>query len=206
MILSASRINSIKESFRRHIGPSQSSLRPQIPGHTHTHTYYGQRSGFVKALDGYVYKVSFMLDAQGVVSDVKVEKIMTYDEHLRSYREKPECLTMNEMDLLFPLLAFEDALPNLQTPKTHFYAGQTTAENDFSCAVCLADMAAKQTVRVLSCNHVFHDECIVTWILQNHGNCPLCKRDFRREAAAAVANSKSRSPSLPTTPAISSPR
>lgn len=45
------------------------------------------------------------------------------------------------------------------------------------CAICLDSFDAGVNVRTLSCNHVFHVDCIDPWLLDHH-NCPLCKDDI----------------------------
>lgn len=41
-----------------------------------------------------------------------------------------------------------------------------------SCAVCLDDYKESSVVRWLPCKHIFHKQCIDTWLLQN-STCPL---------------------------------
>ncbi|XP_074581123.1 RING-H2 finger protein ATL1-like [Curcuma longa] len=43
------------------------------------------------------------------------------------------------------------------------------------CAVCLSEFREQERIRLLpSCRHVFHIDCIDTW-LQSNSNCPLCR-------------------------------
>uniref|UniRef100_A0A8I6XV64 RING-type domain-containing protein n=2 Tax=Hordeum vulgare subsp. vulgare TaxID=112509 RepID=A0A8I6XV64_HORVV len=44
------------------------------------------------------------------------------------------------------------------------------------CAVCLAEYAAGDEVRVLpACRHGFHRECIDRWLLTRSPTCPICR-------------------------------
>lgn len=57
------------------------------------------------------------------------------------------------------------------------------AEHDGHCAVCLGEMEDGELGRLLpACRHVFHKECIDTW-LGVSSTCPVC----RTAAAAAPA-------------------
>lgn len=48
--------------------------------------------------------------------------------------------------------------------------------DDLQCAVCLDGVGEKQEVRELgNCCHVFHKECIDSWMDKGHGSCPLCR-------------------------------
>uniref|UniRef100_A0A0E0EUA0 RING-type E3 ubiquitin transferase n=1 Tax=Oryza meridionalis TaxID=40149 RepID=A0A0E0EUA0_9ORYZ len=44
------------------------------------------------------------------------------------------------------------------------------------CAVCLAEYAAGDEVRVLpACGHGFHRECVDRWLLTRASTCPVCR-------------------------------
>ena len=48
------------------------------------------------------------------------------------------------------------------------------------CSICLENFEMSDKIYVLTCNHVFHRQCIEGWI--NYKNqdaeCPLCKREI----------------------------
>ncbi|NWS01695.1 RNF43 ligase, partial [Motacilla alba] len=57
------------------------------------------------------------------------------------------------------------------------------------CAICLEEFSEGQELRIISCSHEFHRECVDPW-LQQHHTCPLCMfnilaRDAGDQAMAA---------------------
>ncbi|NXE41467.1 RNF43 ligase, partial [Ptilorrhoa leucosticta] len=57
------------------------------------------------------------------------------------------------------------------------------------CAICLEEFSEGQELRIISCSHEFHRECVDPW-LQQHHTCPLCMfnilaRDSGDQATAA---------------------
>ncbi|KAF5102236.1 hypothetical protein D0Z00_000419 [Geotrichum galactomycetum] len=57
---------------------------------------------------------------------------------------------------------------------------------DNACIICQGDLESDDMVRMLSCHHIFHDECVSPWILEKNGTCPLCKRDLTKEIPVRV--------------------
>lgn len=59
------------------------------------------------------------------------------------------------------------------------------------CVVCLVEFEGDEAVRVLTvCGHVFHSECIDTW-LESHLTCPTCRLDLRRQPDEAIVKALS---------------
>jgi hypothetical protein len=48
---------------------------------------------------------------------------------------------------------------------------------DQMCSICLDSFSEGDRVQQLLCKHYYHKDCIGQW-LQNHRNCPMCKRDL----------------------------
>ncbi|KAJ3673724.1 hypothetical protein LUZ60_005716 [Juncus effusus] len=66
----------------------------------------------------------------------------------------------------FPTIDYS-AVKNLRTSKC-----------PLECAICLSEFENDDTLRVLpGCRHVFHPECIDTW-LTDHATCPVCRSNL----------------------------
>jgi hypothetical protein len=71
---------------------------------------------------------------------------------------------------------------------THSQAQTTTSTNPLlqthsiqfsqpTCAICLDDFVSSDTVvRELPCRHIFHPECIDSFLRENSSLCPMCKK------------------------------
>ncbi|KAL4468631.1 hypothetical protein ABPG74_005134 [Tetrahymena malaccensis] len=49
-------------------------------------------------------------------------------------------------------------------------------DNNF-CSICLVEIGVQDKLRLTICKHLFHSDCLITWISQNE-NCPLCRQSF----------------------------
>lgn len=45
-----------------------------------------------------------------------------------------------------------------------------------NCTICLEDFAEEQNIRVLGCDHCFHDKCGDEWLLKMANTCPICRK------------------------------
>ncbi|RYQ83469.1 hypothetical protein Ahy_B10g102150 [Arachis hypogaea] len=43
------------------------------------------------------------------------------------------------------------------------------------CTVCLSEFKEEEKVRSLKCQHVFHRDCLDTWLQEYRATCPLCR-------------------------------
>ena len=82
-----------------------------------------------------------------------------------------------DMSLQVPLGAEETARLH-----TRLY---TATEEEETCAICVDEFIAGETVKVLPCNHFFHPQCIDEWLRSHSSLCPLCKMDVKRTSYAA---------------------
>ena len=52
--------------------------------------------------------------------------------------------------------------------------GNDPSGNNRKCVICLSEFEIGDQVSALPCAHVFHNECIISW-LKKHCQCPICK-------------------------------
>jgi hypothetical protein len=76
-----------------------------------------------------------------------------------------------------PFIHGEQAQKLLKKNQNKFIYGElvfketTTAK---PCPICLDDYKIGEVLKIISCKHVFHRDCIKKW-LQNNPVCPLCR-------------------------------
>lgn len=51
------------------------------------------------------------------------------------------------------------------------------AGEEEKCPICITEFEDGEEVKNLPCNHMFHGNCIDTWLVQN-SHCPICKADL----------------------------
>ncbi|WBW70857.1 ubiquitin-protein ligase E3 Meu34 [Schizosaccharomyces osmophilus] len=59
-------------------------------------------------------------------------------------------------------------------------SNQEEDEEDF-CTICYANYDYNEYLRLLPCRHIFHAQCIDTWMTTSKASCPLCNEDYSRK-------------------------
>jgi len=88
-----------------------------------------------------------------------------------------------------PMLCPEtDEAPPLSF-RTQRRLGAFTTTTCTSCSICLDDFVEGERLRLLpKCGHAFHTECILPWLTERQGCCPLCKTGVLVEANSSSNN------------------
>ncbi|GAA5859846.1 hypothetical protein JCM1840_001762, partial [Sporobolomyces johnsonii] len=55
------------------------------------------------------------------------------------------------------------------------------------CAICLDAFSAPSIVMELPCGHLFHRDCAMSWLLEQRGVCPICRRSVLDDAPGVGA-------------------
>ncbi|CAG9579806.1 unnamed protein product [Danaus chrysippus] len=63
-----------------------------------------------------------------------------------------------------------------------------------NCPICLKKFNINDTAKVMPCQHLFHEKCILTWLNQTN-SCPFCRHELPTddEAYEAFKKEKKRS-------------
>ncbi|PVU92822.1 hypothetical protein BB559_003581 [Furculomyces boomerangus] len=51
--------------------------------------------------------------------------------------------------------------------------------DELECLICFEEFEDDELIRSIPCRHIFHKECIDTWLLGQSGFCPTCRLDLR---------------------------
>ena len=71
--------------------------------------------------------------------------------------------------------ALERAINNLK--KIEVNENNINNYKNITCNICLDNFEIGNTLRILECNHEFHEECILTWLKSNN-TCPICRHEL----------------------------
>ena len=77
--------------------------------------------------------------------------------------------------------AVEAALPAMPFSEASGFLVTRDDGGAHECAICLADLKAKDQVRLLPCMHVFHQDCVDKWLTRAgtaDPTCPTCKQQI----------------------------
>lgn len=65
---------------------------------------------------------------------------------------------------------------NVDKPDISRQQRETWSLGTTTCAICLIDFVNGERVRILPrCGHVMHTECLLPWLTERDGKCPVCK-------------------------------
>ena len=73
---------------------------------------------------------------------------------------------------------FEKFIPVISFKKAGM-KGKSHSLDDATCTICIAEFEDTWTrnLRKLPCDHIFHSECIDTWLRTGKRTCPFCRKE-----------------------------
>ncbi|XP_019460276.1 PREDICTED: probable E3 ubiquitin-protein ligase RHC1A isoform X4 [Lupinus angustifolius] len=76
-----------------------------------------------------------------------------------------------------------DAMPTIRITQAHL-------RSDSHCPVCKDKFELGSEAREMPCNHIYHSDCIVPWLIQ-HNSCPVCRVELPPQGHACARRSRS---------------
>ena len=84
--------------------------------------------------------------------------------------------TFEEPEVQFNTGLSEEEIQNIATT----YITKQHVEDKDTCTICCIDYDEGEVVNKLQCNHLYHKECITTW-LRSNGTCPNCRKNLNTD-------------------------
>jgi E3 ubiquitin-protein ligase RNF115/126 len=78
-----------------------------------------------------------------------------------------------------------DAMPTIKISQRHL-------RSDSHCPVCKEKFELGSEARQMPCNHIYHSDCIVPWLVQ-HNSCPVCRQELPSQGLGNSRSSNNRS-------------
>jgi hypothetical protein len=91
------------------------------------------------------------------------------------------------------MTAPEDLVNNL--PLRTYTKPEPHSDEHRTCVICLDEFENGDQLRVLPCNHKFHNECVDPWLTGRNRSCPCCKQDICSNQTMVSNESLSENPS-----------
>ncbi|KAK9273823.1 hypothetical protein L1049_018634 [Liquidambar formosana] len=76
-----------------------------------------------------------------------------------------------------------DAMPTIKITQMHHNI-------DSHCPVCQDKFELGSEARQMPCNHIYHSDCIVPWLVQ-HNSCPVCRQELPQGSRGVRSNRSS---------------
>ncbi|CAF1061058.1 unnamed protein product [Adineta steineri] len=88
------------------------------------------------------------------------------------------------------------AIRNLNTMYPDLTAEELATVADTTCIICREEMLAQQSIKRLSCQHIFHKNCLRSWF-QRQQTCPICRTTVLRPTTPRAAAGAAAAPNAP---------
>ncbi|QCE05479.1 probable E3 ubiquitin-protein ligase RHC1A [Vigna unguiculata] len=75
-----------------------------------------------------------------------------------------------------------DAMPTIKITQRHL-------RSDSHCPVCKDRFELGSEARQMPCNHLYHSDCIVPWLVQ-HNSCPVCRQELPPQGLNLSSNNR----------------
>jgi DNA mismatch repair ATPase MutL len=154
------RLDSIRNEYERQINELESEQEPELESESQFFEMPSRNINFERRNDG---RYPLNNDISNLVGDLF--------SNIFDYINEPE---MEDVKVTISKNDFEEL-------KTIMLTNENIKEyEDKSCIVCLEQYKVKDKLKILSCEHIFHENCIYQWLCKEKISCPICRKDIRK--------------------------
>jgi len=89
------------------------------------------------------------------------------------------------------VLFTKDLLDTESEAEVSIMTRQTCLTNS-SCPICLEHFEEQTKIKLLSCEHGFHSECIGPWLAELNDSCPICRQTIKVKVEDSELRSRCR--------------
>lgn len=100
--------------------------------------------------------------------------IEDYRNHLEARRRHVSIIERSMEESKPPPRTANDE--EIHSLKTYAYKKKGKKSEKQSCVICLNDLQKGEKIIETHCEHLFHDECLITWLKTNI-SCPMCRKN-----------------------------
>ncbi|KAI5181013.1 hypothetical protein NEOKW01_1254 [Nematocida sp. AWRm80] len=92
----------------------------------------------------------------------------------------PQDLAIQPNNIIFTIVYYIDELSHRhKVADPEAFDSQVPVEealeDEGECSICLEGLLKGNTIRRLQCKHIFHNDCVSSWITKYANECPLCR-------------------------------
>lgn len=109
----------------------------------------------------------FDYDIPSINHNHNLTLLMNRINELIEIYSSPSNETENQEDI--KITVEEDAIEKLPIVKIN--------EDNINCSICMESLNKNEDAKKLQCNHLYHPECIKSYLLNYDYKCPLCRMD-----------------------------
>jgi hypothetical protein len=152
-------VNNNPGGARRRRGSRQRGASQSLPNSISQYTYtFDMPANFLTTLMGAMVGSSFG------------DTFESFFESIYNLEDVPITLDKEAIEKL-PIFKYGEIKDKLKD--------EEKCNNFTQCSICLENYVDESKVRVLLCKHVYHKDCIDTWLSEHNVTCPLCRIDTR---------------------------
>ena len=126
------------------------------------------------------------LDHRNMIIHTLNEDPRNSEVNLRNRNGRQNREILNQfVDAIDNTISSNQRLNKYQVAKLPYYKYEKKPEkiqkeNKVTCPICCYGYEMQDNIRYLICSHMFHKECIDTWLVRNN-RCPICRINVNGE-------------------------